>query len=67
MKNQLRNFLTSIKETVLYFGWFSLVVLFVLFVVNFSFISSMNSHREAIIFKETSAAERDMSTIDFHI
>ncbi|MFP4478017.1 MAG: EAL domain-containing protein [Candidatus Izemoplasmatales bacterium] len=67
MRNWLSNFFLQVKETVKHFGWFTLILIPILFIVNWSFLTTMSAQRETIITNEMAQANQEMDMIDFYI
>jgi PAS domain S-box-containing protein len=67
MKNWISNFILQFKETTKHFGWFSLILIPILVIVNWSFLSNVEAQRESIVINEISKASLEMNMIDFYI
>ncbi|QWB99394.1 EAL domain-containing protein [Mycoplasmatota bacterium] len=67
MKKRITSFFFQLKETTKHFGWFTLIIIPVLLIVNWSFLSMLNSQRESTITRELSVAKQEMDMIEFYI
>jgi hypothetical protein len=67
MKDMFQRLYRYFKETIVLYGWFSFLLIPMIFIINFSFFSIVNSQKESVIFKETSVASQDIKTMGYHI
>jgi len=55
------------KEVTKHFGWFTLILIPILVIVNWSFLATASAQRESIIMNEVTKSEQEIDMIDFYI
>ncbi|QLY39788.1 EAL domain-containing protein [Hujiaoplasma nucleasis] len=67
MKERFNKIFYHFKETIGHFGWFTLVLIPIFIIINWSFFSTSNAQRQAIESKNLSTATQELNNIDLYI
>jgi len=67
LKKGIQSFFIQLKETFEHFGWFTLLIIPIFVLINWSFLAVVSSQRESITVQQRSIANQEIQMIDFYV